>query len=187
MKNRNEIGAIETVFDGYRFRSRLEARWAVFFKTASIRYIYEPECFRLPSGKLYLPDFYLPDVNMRTTEDKGGIYVEVESSTTNYYGTDYLDELSWITGRSVLLVQGMPKVGGHCEFTCTPYNITWDIDMHFMRCYKCLRVRAQYRDCCQLCEYCLMQSGEKSRCDAAHPSLVHAVKVARSYRFDKRG
>jgi len=85
MRNRNEIGAIETVYDGYRFRSRLEARWAVFFKTAGIRYIYEPECFRLPSGMLYLPDFYLPDVNMRTTEDKGGIYVEVKPSVSDYW------------------------------------------------------------------------------------------------------
>jgi len=177
MRNRNEIGAIETAYDGYRFRSRLEARWAVFFKTAGIRYIYE----------LYLSCFYLPEVNMRTTEDKGGIYVVVEPSTPNYYQTDYLDELSWITGRSVLLVQGMPKVGGHYKFTCTPYCITWDIDMHFMRCYKCLRVRVQYGNCCEPCEYCLKQSGEKSRCDAVHPSLVHAVKVARSYRFDRRG
>jgi len=41
MRNRNEIGAIETVFDGYRFRSRLEARWAVFFKMARISYRFD--------------------------------------------------------------------------------------------------------------------------------------------------
>ena len=51
--------AIETEFDGYRFRSRLEARWAVFFHVAGIPYEYEPEGYELPSGK-YLPDFYLP-------------------------------------------------------------------------------------------------------------------------------
>ena len=41
----SEIKAIETVYNGYRFRSRLEARWAVFFEAAGIEYEYEPEGF----------------------------------------------------------------------------------------------------------------------------------------------
>ena len=57
-----EFKAIETVYNGYRFRSRLEARWAVFFDAAGIKYEYEPEGFT--DGDLfYLPDFYLPDHN----------------------------------------------------------------------------------------------------------------------------
>ena len=55
------IQAIETFYDGYRFRSRLEARWAVFFNAAKIKYLYEPEGFQTKDGKYYLPDFYLPD------------------------------------------------------------------------------------------------------------------------------
>jgi hypothetical protein len=210
MRNRNEIGAIETVYDGYRFRSRLEARWAVFFKMARIRYIYEPECFRLPTdGELYLPDFYLPDVNMRTTEDKGGIYVEVKPPPLNFNTEEgkrllvHLLELSWITGKSVLLIEGMPALwenyfdaegDGHYEITITSnFDERWDYRMLFARCYKCFRVRVQHgwhQEPCesgQYCEYCLNQLGEKSPCDAAHPSLVYAVKVARSYRFDERG
>ena len=38
----SDIRAIETSYDGYRFRSRLEARWAVFFNEAGIEYQYEP-------------------------------------------------------------------------------------------------------------------------------------------------
>lgn len=52
--------AIETFYNGYRFRSRLEARWAVFFDSLRIPYLYEPEGF-LIHGVRYLPDFYLPD------------------------------------------------------------------------------------------------------------------------------
>lgn len=48
---------IETEYNGYLFRSRLEARWAVFFDALGVKYEYEPEGFRLPSGKQYLPDF----------------------------------------------------------------------------------------------------------------------------------
>lgn len=55
-----DIKPIETVYNGYRFRSRLEARWAVFFDAAGIPYDYEPEGFKLENGKRYLPDFYLP-------------------------------------------------------------------------------------------------------------------------------
>lgn len=63
-----EIKAIETKYKGCRFRSRLEARWAVFFDKVGIKYRYETEGFR--KGKLcYLPDFYLPDEDM---------YVEVK-------------------------------------------------------------------------------------------------------------
>ena len=49
--------AIETVYNGYRFRSRLEARWAVFFDSLGVKYEYEPEGFELPGLGGYLPDF----------------------------------------------------------------------------------------------------------------------------------
>ena len=52
-----DIRPIETIYRGYRFRSRLEARWAVFFDRCSVRYDYEPQGFELPSGR-YLPDFH---------------------------------------------------------------------------------------------------------------------------------
>ena len=52
-----EIKPIETIYRGYRFRSRLEARWAVFLDSLGVTYEYEPEGFRLPDGSMYLPDF----------------------------------------------------------------------------------------------------------------------------------
>lgn len=56
--------AIETVDKGIRFRSRLEARWAVFFDAVGVKYQYEPEGYVLSDGTRYLPDFYLPDIKM---------------------------------------------------------------------------------------------------------------------------
>jgi hypothetical protein len=58
-----EIKAIETAYKCYRFRSRLEARWAVFFDTLGIKWEYETEGFQFGS-KRYLPDFWLPQVSM---------------------------------------------------------------------------------------------------------------------------
>lgn len=55
--------AIETIYNGYRFRSRLEARWAVFFDAGGIKYEYEPE--GVDDGDVkYLPDFYLPEFDL---------------------------------------------------------------------------------------------------------------------------
>lgn len=67
---RTSIKAIDTEYAGHLFRSRLEARWAVFFdylisKTRLYRsppnftWEYEPEGFELPGGQRYLPDFRL--------------------------------------------------------------------------------------------------------------------------------
>jgi hypothetical protein len=54
------ISPIETHYNGYRFRSRLEARWAIFFDKAGISYEYELEGFELRDYGYYLPDFWLP-------------------------------------------------------------------------------------------------------------------------------
>lgn len=51
---------IETTWRGIRYRSRTEARWAVFLTTAEIAFEYEKEGYALPSGP-YLPDFWLPE------------------------------------------------------------------------------------------------------------------------------
>jgi hypothetical protein len=50
------IQAIETHYQGYRFRSRLEARWAVFFNHRGIPWRYEAQGYALQAGN-YLPDF----------------------------------------------------------------------------------------------------------------------------------
>lgn len=59
-----DLKPIETQYKGYRFRSRLEARWAVFFDALGIEWIYEPEGFDLGDDVgWYLPDFWLPTWN----------------------------------------------------------------------------------------------------------------------------
>lgn len=56
------LRAIETEYKGYRFRSRIEARWAVFFDALGIAWEYEREGYELESSQgRYLPDFWLPD------------------------------------------------------------------------------------------------------------------------------
>jgi nucleoside 2-deoxyribosyltransferase len=66
------IKAIETRYKGYRFRSRLEARWAVFFDALGLEWEYEPEGFDLGDAGWYLPDFRV------TLKNGAYYYVEIK-------------------------------------------------------------------------------------------------------------
>ena len=90
--------AIETQYKGYRFRSRLEARWAVFLDALGIDWQYEPEGFELSDGTRYLPDFYLPKFN-------GGLWVEVKPENDAW---DKAKSFANEPGRAVWLAYGEP-------------------------------------------------------------------------------
>ena len=75
------IKPIETLYKGYRFRSRLEARWAVFFDALGIEYQYEPEGYNLGELGWYLPDFLI------TTLKEGlKFFVEVKGNFADEAG-----------------------------------------------------------------------------------------------------
>ena len=70
--------AIETEYAGHRFRSRLEARWAVFFDHLGIKWFYEPQGYELGNGRRYLPDFWLETFGV-WAEVKGNFDAEAAS------------------------------------------------------------------------------------------------------------
>jgi hypothetical protein len=74
------IKAIETVYKGYRFRSRLEARWAVFFDALGIEWEYEAEGFELGANGRYLPDFWLPRLDCWVEIKPGGYRTDRQES-----------------------------------------------------------------------------------------------------------
>jgi hypothetical protein len=60
-REEGRLKPIQTRYAGCYFRSRLEARWAVFFDALGIKWEYEPEGYNTSVGS-YLPDFYLPEI-----------------------------------------------------------------------------------------------------------------------------
>lgn len=78
----SQIKAIQTEYKGYKFRSRLEARWAVFFDAAGIKWEYEPQGFECEDGTRYLPDFYLPEYDWyaEVKAPRSGAVEEVEKA-----------------------------------------------------------------------------------------------------------
>lgn len=111
------ISAIQTRYAGCHFRSRLEARWAVFFDALNIPWQYEPEGFSRRSREdelvTYLPDFYLPET---------GTWVEVKGSHAQLltdmeriaimldWGSPLpgIDE-SWASERGLLVLGPVPR------------------------------------------------------------------------------
>jgi hypothetical protein len=106
------IKPIETIYNGYKFRSRLEARWAVFFDEMNIKYEYELEGFEMQIPKdeieivgcnklFYLPDFYIQELD---------IFVEIKPSIDKIDESDIFKIVTFLTwfDKNLLLIIGTP-------------------------------------------------------------------------------
>lgn len=98
------IKAIETVYKGYRFRSRLEARWAVFFDAMGVEWRYEPEGYDLGEFGWYLPDFYLPTLKL---------WAEIKPETVEQSDIDKVHAFSY--RYPIVMLRGYP--GKSHEYT----------------------------------------------------------------------
>ena len=109
-----EYKAIETHYNGYRFRSRLEARWAVFFDHAHIKYEYEPQGFELEDGTRYLPDFYLPEYDY---------YVEVKPPRKNSH--DEIEKASKFVGNGINVLVILSNIPKKTKFNVFHYPVLY--------------------------------------------------------------
>lgn len=96
-------GPIETHYNGYRFRSRLEARWAVFLSVLGVKYEYEHEGYVLSNGDWYLPDFWLPELDC---------FVEIKPTDIEYGCNEWekAKTLSADTRKCVIVCCGTPGI-----------------------------------------------------------------------------
>jgi hypothetical protein len=99
------IKAIETRYKGYRFRSRLEARWAVFFDALNLEWEYEPEGFDLGALGWYLPDFYIKSWNL-WIEVKPGRFDDPAIASQKCHAFR-------VKAQTLLLIMGNPFKGEH--------------------------------------------------------------------------
>lgn len=112
LKKCDTIKPIETKYKGYTFRSRLEARWAVFFDALDIKWEYEPEGFKLSDGTYYLPDFYLPTFS-------SGMYCEVKP-----IGGDFSKAKQFCldSKKRVWKCEGVPEYRSYTIFEVYPFD-----------------------------------------------------------------
>lgn len=128
--------AIPTEYDGRLYRSRLEARWAVFMDAIEVRFDYEPEAFEL-DGISYLPDFWLP---------AQGCYYEIKGSYPTQNELDKAHRLARFTQRNVYIEYRSPRLpdwgegdSALCIFPNGEDNQYW-----WGHCELCGRIELQF-------------------------------------------
>jgi len=159
------IKAIDTFYKGIFYRSRLEARWAVFFEFMGIKFEYEPEGFTNGESR-YLPDFFLSNVSLRGNPD--GVYIEIKPP--DFDSTGYREKMEWFD-KPLVLFNGYPKdfVWANPESKEGGEQITpwWDNYMFIHKCDCCGHVKIEfwegnYNDC-YLCKV-----GQNDRLKVSH-------------------
>lgn len=100
--------AIETRYKGRRFRSRLEARWAVALDCLEIIWEYEPEGFELGAGLRYLPDFRLRERPVAAEAGSILYWLEIKADMPTEREQRKLKLLCEQTGGEGLFLIGQP-------------------------------------------------------------------------------
>lgn len=171
------IAVKPTLYKGYYFRSKNEAKWAVFFDKLGIPYQYEPEAFMCSDGSQYTPDFFLPNSYLRDIRWKG-LYLEVKHKEwTHQEDIGYTYRISTALPDShLVLLCGDPYDIVHCNGENNNEQLCpwWDNYMVLMYCGKCRVLKTDYDEgnyCnCPLCGGDIM-------------SVSKEAEYARQYRF----
>jgi hypothetical protein len=180
------IKPIETVYKGYRFRSRIEARWAVVFKTLAQPWEYEKEGYDLGDAGWYLPDFWLPNTYDRIGHR--GIWVEIKGQQPSDIESQRCEALALGTKHSVMMFVGPPRTyyegtdsDGHYQWTydAESGDIWWDNYMRLHYCSDCFVAKVEFDNDYFTCPQC-----KKETCIPHHPLIDASVKIARSTRFE---
>lgn len=183
---------IETHYNGYRFRSRLEARWAVFLDTLGVKYRYEPEGFDL-DGIKYLPDFYLPEL---------GYWLEIKPTAPNDAENNKAAALAAAIHQNVYILIGDPEIPGDAmpdheghhvfkvwwEEHAGVYSVGWDNWHLWCECPYCGAIDLQYQGRAGRMECGCIRDRNPDRydhlmCDRSD-RLDAAYTAARSARFE---
>ena len=105
--NMNNIRPIPTIHKGIKFRSRLEARWDVFFEAINFCCVYEP--FMIENNNLsYTPDFYC-NVGLIGSAEKP-VLIEIKPKTPNKDYVDFLKKIHNPYLSDILICVGEPDL-----------------------------------------------------------------------------
>jgi hypothetical protein len=171
------VRALESEYGGIRFRSRTEARWAIYFDNVPVRWVHEPEGYALHSGN-YLPDFWLPELET---------FVEIKGQRPTPLERRLCAELADETTRRVVLFPHEPRA----ELFFGGGEVWWpggaDDGFAFCVCPVCRKVGIEFEgrgarvcgnDCCP---------GDDRQHTGDAPRLVEAARRALGFRFYEPG
>ncbi len=190
------VKALPTTYAGVEFRSRIEARWALFFDKLGVSWSYEREGYELPTGN-YLPDFWLPDV-------RDGCWFEVKGANPTRREYDLAIELAQATDHEVFVAYGdMPRTHqiidrGTSRDRDQLSNLEIDYfcpegaDVWYSWCVcPCGKPSIEFearadRICRHDASTMRSSHGDKGN-NGAHPRIIAAYEAARTHKFWKPG
>jgi len=156
---KSEIKPLETLWNGNRYRSRLEARWAVFLESLKIDFEYEREGYQTKSGRGYLPDFWLPNVGVRGVAPPG-TWLEIKPNEPSGEEMSDLGDVCEFTGASGIIAMGRPplEMMWGTEWliqVAVRGEYWWDNSMLIVECVKCGRFKFEFSEGNYMkCPYC---------------------------------
>jgi hypothetical protein len=173
------IQPIETHYKGYRFRSRIEARWAVFFDHLGIVWDYEKEGYELGELGRYLPDFWLENVGFAGGEH--GMFVEVKSILPTEKEMKKLDKVATtLNARSGFLIHMANDVTGQHIGLGRGFH---QKNMVFIKCLSCSEMSFDWGGLTFIvCHECGAEFPLEE--GARHKDIVHGIQLAKSARFE---
>ena len=178
------LSALETHWSGIRFRSRAEARWAIFMDEIGVGYEYEAEGFALP-GRGYLPDFRVSAL---------GLWLEIKPDLRDESGGirwspdgEEVYEVARAHGERGIVLRGSPgpvDIWDGQELTYKGFA-EGDSEYYWCECPGCGSIDIQWRgfaDRNRHSESCSSHSTGRYY-GADTPKLLSAYIRARSHRF----
>jgi hypothetical protein len=178
----NEIKSIQTRYAGCHFRSRLEARYAVFLDALGIKWEYEMEGYDLGGLGYYLPDFFLKELNY-FIEIKGISSTEIERLKC-----EKLSELHDV----FLFDSGLGIEDESCSSTGATPSAIWysgghyrDYPVKFLKCEKCGKIDIAFDGWTHYSRRCkCYDDNNRDKMGSFHPDILSALNAAKSARFE---
>lgn len=183
--------AIETHYNGYRFRSRLEARWAVFFDALRVDYEYEKQGYDLGEAGCYLPDFWLPAwqcwVEIKATPE----HVTAHEKAKAWALARHTSALVFMFFRcdlpDIRIDDGMPTFPHYGRYYAP--DGAWGGLMAFGVCCQCDRVTLGYHGghyvhCAPAYDFQHCSTNALGDGVSDDPRIVQAFQYAKSARFE---
>jgi len=181
----NVLTPIETRYKGILFRSRIEARWALFFDKIGVPYEYEREGYKLDESTWYLPDFWMPQQDC---------FIEIKGTAPTLEEEAKASILAQQSGKEVFIFYGgIPTILNYGQMVPfendSAYKFfpekSFDNQHYWCQCRFCGAFDIQHNGRSgriKCCEKNILRQDDKDYNSATNP-LVSAYNAARSARF----
>ncbi|MEL7641527.1 MAG: hypothetical protein AAGU21_17980 [Solidesulfovibrio sp.] len=184
MRNENyDMPSVKTRYGDYLFRSKLEAKWAVFMDLLCVSYKYEPEKAVVGVNFFectYIPDFFLDEIEL---------YLEIKPRLP--VDKELRKAAAWanVMGNVVFFHELAPNNGRKMSYSSEGSPIYSRDDWWWSECPRCLKIDIAFKGiptcgCYSEEELDKMSGGGLKDIDFEKTkNILNAFSIAKNYKF----